>query len=101
MTDSAEPKVEFQHSDWRPTRDALTLVYRAMGEPVPLDIPRRDWELASGLRSVFIDQHTYTCAECRKPIPYRTEITCLDCNAPLHKECAPRHFWPKGRPKNA
>lgn len=87
--------------DWRDTRAALEIAYKAMGEDHPGNIPERDWQLAELLKNAFVEQKTYTCVECRKPIQYRTEITCLDCGAPLHKECAPRHFWPKGRPKIA
>lgn len=86
-------------SDWRPTRDALEIAYGFLGEQHPGDIPERDWKLANALRDAFVEQNQYTCAECRRPIHYREEIRCLDCNAPLHKECAPRHFWPNGRPK--
>lgn len=86
--------------DWRPTRDALDLAYIAMGE-THLNIPERDWNLATALRDAFVKQSEFTCAGCQRPIRYREEIRCLDCGAALHKECAPRHFWPNGRPEAA
>lgn len=87
------------HGDWRDTRSALQIAYQAIGETHPGDIPERDWDLATALGTAFVDQRQRNCAGCQKSIPYREEIVCLDCGAPLHKECAPRHFWPKGRPK--
>ncbi len=88
-------------NDWRSTRDALERAYEAMCEVHPGDLPERDWRLAAALRDVFVEQSQRTCAECKKPIRYREEIVCLDCGAPLHKHCAPKHFWPNGRPKEA
>lgn len=89
-----------RHSDWRPTRAALELAYGVLGEPVPSNIPERDWNLTIALEHAFIDRSEWTCLECQKKIPYRQEIVCLDCGAPLHKLCAERHFWPKGRPSH-
>lgn len=87
--------------DWRDTRDALETAYRVLGEAHPGNLPERDWKLADALKVAFIEQNQRTCAECLKPIEYRSEIVCLDCGCALHKVCAPRHFWPKGRPKAA
>lgn len=87
------------HGDWRDTREALQAAYLVLGEDHPGNIPDRDWKLAEALREAMIEQSQLSCVECHKPIRYRAEIVCLDCGAPLHRECAPRHFWPRGRPK--
>ncbi len=86
-------------SDWRPTRAALEAAYTAIGETHTGDLPVRDWNLATAILDAYRAQQIRICAECRKPIPYRAEIVCLDCKCALHAECAPRHFWPNGRPK--
>jgi hypothetical protein len=85
-------------SDWRPVRDAIEAAYEVMGEPRKLNIPDRDWQLGGLVIAAYREQNCRTCAECQKLIPYRSEIVCLDCKCALHVECAPRHFWPNGRP---
>lgn len=83
--------------DWRPVRNALELAYAAIGEAHSGNLPERDWKLAEALKTAFVEQSERTCAECSRRIPYREEIVCLDCGAPLHKTCATAHFWPTGR----
>ena len=87
--------------DWRDTRAVLEAGYAAIGETHPGDLPERDWKLAEAMIAAFRDRARRPCAECGKMIDYRAEIVCLDCGCALHKECAPRHFWPNGRPKTA
>lgn len=84
--------------DWRDVRAALGEAYRALGEEHTGNLPERDWKLASEVIGSFRDACCSDCVECRKKIEFRCEIVCLDCGAPLHKKCAPRHFWPNGRP---
>lgn len=89
------------YGDWRVTRAALEAAYRATGEIHQGDLPERDWKLAEALLDAFCEGARRTCAGCGKVIEFRAEIVCLDCGCALHKECAPRHFWPKGRPTAA
>ena len=84
--------------DWRDTREVIEAAYADMGESHPGDIPHRDWDLVDRALVAFKLRAGRTCSQCAGPIEFRAEIVCLDCGAPLHRECAPRHFWPNGRP---
>lgn len=85
-------------ADWTVTRRAIETAYSALGEPVPNDIPERDWRLVGLALEADRIASIRTCVECRKPIEHGVQIVCLDCHAALHEACAPRHFWPNGRP---
>jgi hypothetical protein len=83
--------------DWRPTRKAIEAAYSKLGREIPRDIPRADWDFAAAVLESYREASRRTCCECAELIEYRAEIVCLDCKAPLHERCAPKHFWPKGR----
>jgi hypothetical protein len=85
--------------DWRPIRNAIEAAYRELGEDVPSSIPERDWNLA-GLSITLHERASMPrCTECKEPFDnWHAVIRCLDCKAPLCERCAPRHFWPNGRP---
>ncbi|TBW32608.1 hypothetical protein EYW49_21970 [Siculibacillus lacustris] len=84
--------------DWRDTRAVIEAAYEGIGESHPGNIPRRDWNLVERALEKFKALSGRTCGECGQPIAFRAEIVCLDCGVALHKGCAPRHFWPAGRP---
>jgi hypothetical protein len=85
--------------DWRPIRNAIEAAYREMGEDVPPSIPERDWNLAGLSITLHERASMLKCAECKEPFDnWHAVIRCLDCKAPLCERCAPRHFWPNGRP---
>jgi len=84
--------------DWRPVRDAIEAAQRALGKTPTDDIPTDVWNLVG----LAMDYHAFSsaphCVECEKHLFRRTVIRCFDCKAPLCETCAPRHFWPNGRP---
>jgi hypothetical protein len=87
--------------DWRDTRAALEKAFEKIGEkPTETGYPKRDWDLVSEAIGAYREAQAYTCIECKSTVAYGTEIRCLDCKATLCEVCAPRHFWPNGRPKS-
>jgi hypothetical protein len=84
--------------DWRPIRNAIETAYREIGEEVPQTIPFRDWNLAGLAIKAYEQASLPKCVECKRKLDWPSVIRCLDCKAPLCEHCAPRHFWPNGRP---
>ena len=88
--------------DWRDIRSAIEAAYSEIGKTAGKDgIDRADWDLVDKSIKAYRRLAERTCVNCDKPITFQCEIVCLDCSGPLHKECAPRHFWPNGRPKGS
>lgn len=84
--------------DWRPIRNAIEAAYRELGQPVPSDIPTADWNLVGVAIEQFERAARPACIECQRSLDRYEVIRCLDCKAPLCERCAPKHFWPNGRP---
>lgn len=87
--------------DWRDVRAALDLAVADVDGAKPQSHDQRDWKIAAAVVANFRAAQAFVCAECQKPLPYGQEIRCLDCKAALCEGCAPRHFWPNGRPARA
>ena len=84
---------------WRPIRDAIDASYRARGLEPPRSVPKDEWNMV-GLAIHFHDHAgRATCVNCRSKLWNYQTIRCLDCKAALCEQCAPKHFWPNGRPK--
>lgn len=87
--------------DWRDTRAAVEAAYKAMGLPVPASIPRHDWNLAGEAIKAYCEAQKVSCYECHgEPMTPHEWIRCFDCNGIVCRTCAPKHFWPNGRPKD-
>lgn len=89
--------------DWRDQRELMRRVYEAKGQKLPANLPDGEWEFFKLImekhREVLDALTNPKCASCEKRIYSITEvIRCLDCKAPFCETCAPRHFWPNGRP---
>lgn len=84
--------------DWQPIRKAIEAAYEALGQEIGGDIPEADWNLAGLAIDAYRHETRAKCIDCRSPLWPSQTIRCLDCKAPLCERCAPRHFWPNGRP---
>jgi len=93
---STEARVTY-FGDWRDTRAAIQRAYEDLGEPVPQNIPPRDWNLVDAAIKADREARRSTCQHCKTIIPPGQEIRCLDCKTTLCELCAPIHFWPSGR----
>lgn len=91
----------FNFGDWHPVREAMTNAYSAMEVTIEGNIPTREWNLVG----LALDYHRHAtmsaCVNCKTPLDHWLVIRCLDCKAPLCEQCAPRHFWPNGRPQKS
>ena len=88
------------YGDWRDTKAAITDAYGVIGETHKGDVPERDWKLVDAALTSYRDALQSVCIECKTVLPVKSEIRCLDCKAPLCETCAPKHFWPNGRPRS-
>lgn len=87
--------------DWQSVRAAIEAAYAVLGiQQGQSGIDKRDWNLV--LLALDFKTHASQpqCVECQQRVPWNQSITCYDCGAPMHKDCATRHFWPNGRPKD-
>jgi hypothetical protein len=89
----------YEFGDWRPIRDAIEAAYGEMGIERGNSIDRRDWNLVGLAMNYAEFASRPACVECKKRLRQHQIIRCLDCKMPLCEACAPRHFWPDGRPK--
>lgn len=85
--------------NWQSIRAAIEAAYTALGREVPKSIPTEDWNFAGLAIDAYAHGMRSTCCECKNKLWPSETIRCLDCKAPLCEGCAPRHFWPNGRPK--
>ena len=90
---------DYGFDDWRPIRNAIEAAYTELGQKVPKNIDKEIWNLVGLSIHHYSHAMQFDCAECRKSLRHGTEIRCLDCKAVLCEQCAPRHFWPNGRPR--
>jgi hypothetical protein len=84
--------------DWISIRAAIEAAYRALGREVPTNIPVDDWNLVGLAIEAYQHASRPSCWDCRARLWPSQIIRCLDCKAPLCERCAPKHFWPNGRP---
>ena len=85
--------------NWQAVRASIDAAYTALGRDRPDNIPTEVWNLVG----LAIDHRAHamraTCSTCgRRLWPHQT-IRCYDCRAALCEACAPKHLWPKGRPR--
>lgn len=92
---------DYYFGDWRPIRNAIEAAYAEMGIEVTGSIDRRDWNLIGLALNHAEFASRATCLECKERLPQHAVIRCLDCKAALCERCAPRHFWPNGRPRDS
>lgn len=85
-------------NDWPPVRAAIEGAYRALGRETPSSIPTEEWNLVALAMDFHKHASRSACLECRTPLFRTQEIRCLDCKAVVCETCAPKHFWPNGRP---
>lgn len=90
---------DYDFYDWQSLRNTIQTVKAVLNDPVEGSIDRKDWNFAGLCIDHFKHTSRRTCVECETLIPFQREIVCYDCEAPLCRNCAPRHFWPNGRPK--
>lgn len=88
-----------QFDDWLPIRNAIDKARAELGLEALKSIPEDEWNLVGTAIEKYLEGLKAPCCECKKPIDIRHRIVCYDCKAPLCEACAPRHFWPNGRPK--
>ena len=95
---STDSQDRYMFGDWRSIRNAIDAAREVLGEPPAGNIPDPDWKLV-GLAMTYNDWVSrISCINCQKKLLRYQEIRCLDCKAVLCEQCAPRHFWPNGRP---
>lgn len=84
--------------DWRDTRTVLGRMEAELEMTYQEYAKTEPWKFADLVIQHYKRLAQPVCAECRKKI-IGFDIRCLDCKATLCELCAPRHFWPNGRPK--
>ena len=93
----------YMFGGWQSIADAIRTAYSVTGERRPdqfnEDIPARDWNLIGTAIEYHADQLRPKCFNCTDPIDSGKDIRCLDCRVVFCPLCAPKHFWPNGRPK--
>lgn len=95
MTDGA-----YIFAGWQSIRAAADAVYEVLGKKHAGGIVTDDWNLIGLGIDAYRHQTKTSCLECEKPLWPHEIIRCLECKTPLCETCAPKHFWPKGRPSD-